>query len=84
MLDDARTTLTLATVDVDTVSVIDPATPSTVAVMIEVPTLTPVITPALDTVATDGVALDQVTARPVIVFPEESTAVATACVLWPT
>lgn len=81
MLDEPRTTLTLATVDVDTVSVIDAETPSTVALMFDVPTLTPVITPALDTVATLGALLDQVTVRPVIELPDESVAVATACVL---
>src|SRR5512142_2577873 len=84
MLDVPSTTLTFATVDVDTVCVIDAETPSTVAVILDVPMLTPVITPALDTVATPGALLDQVTVRPVIKFPAESAAVATACVLWPT
>lgn len=81
MLDEPSTTLTLATVAVDTVSVIEPDTPSTVAVTFDVPTLAPVITPALDTVATLGALLDQVTVRPVIALPDESVAVATACVL---
>jgi hypothetical protein len=49
-----------------------------------VPALTAVTIPVIDTDATAGFALDQVTVRPVRMLPAVSRKVAVACVLSPT
>ena len=63
-----------------TVTVDAPLWPSLVAMIDADPASTAVITPLLDTVATAGFALLQVTSRPVRVFPAASRSVAVACV----
>src|SRR3989442_11568542 len=48
------------------------------------PAARPVTSPLLLTDATDGVALDQLTARPDSVLPLASLSVAASCCPWPT
>src|SRR5947208_7893360 len=62
-----------------------PLFPSLVAVIVAVPGVTPVTSPALVTVATDVLLLDQVTARPESAAPFASLGVAvnwTVCPAW--
>src|SRR6185503_12595033 len=82
-LADAGDTVTVATGI--TVTVIDdvPDFPSLVAVMVAEPVLTALTIPFTETVATAGLPLDQVTARPVSVLPAESFVVALSCALPP-
>src|SRR5205809_612330 len=61
-----------------------PLCPSLVAVMTAEPTAMPVTSPLLLTVATDGLELDQLTARPESVLPLASLSVAASCCVWPT
>ena len=60
-----------------------PVTPPDVAIMVTVPGVTPVTRPAADTVATDGLELDQVTFWPVSKVPSGSLSVATNCCVAP-
>jgi len=69
-------TVTVATGIGVTVIVDVPVLPSLVAVIVAVPTATAVTTPLDETVATPGVLVDQVIARPVSVFPDASLSVA--------
>lgn len=61
----------------------EPDCPPIVAVSLSVPTATAVTSPLAETVATEAVALDQVTARPLRAFPLASYAVAVSCTVWP-
>jgi hypothetical protein len=81
MLELPRTTPTVSTVGTVTASAAEPTTPSTVAVIAAEPGATAVTAPDGATVATLGSEVDHETARPVIVLPSESRAVATACVV---
>src|SRR5689334_10663491 len=81
ILEEPSVTLTAETVAVDTVSDAEPATPSIVALIELDPMPRAVTRPWLDTIATAGFELDQLTARPEIELPAESRAVATACVV---
>jgi len=83
IVDLSSTTLRLAIVDPPTVSVAEPETPSTVAVILVVPVSTAAIRPSEETVATDGLALAHVTVLPEIWWPAESYAIAAACVVCP-
>ena len=58
----------------DTITVAVPFTPSTVAVIVALPTATAVTSPVELTVATAGFAEDQLTERPVNVAPDASRA----------
>jgi hypothetical protein len=78
IVDEATDTVTEATGSVATVTAADPLSPSLVAVMLAVPALTPVTTPALLTVAADELSDDQDTARPVRTIPFLSVVVAVA------
>jgi hypothetical protein len=77
-------TVTAATGAVATVTVAEPVTPSTVAVMVEVPAATAVTTPCALTVATEAALLVHDTARPVKAFPDASRALAVNCWVAPT
>src|SRR5207247_1491202 len=68
-----------------TVTVINavPLWPSLVAVIVAVPTTTPVTRPVAFTLAMPGVLLAQVTVRPVSGFPFASFGVAVSCTVWP-
>jgi hypothetical protein len=70
--------------DAVTVTVEVPVLPSLVAVMVTVPTATPVTTPLEDTVAFVGSLDVQVTTRPVRTFPPASFVVAVRGVVAPT
>ena len=83
-LAEAGVTLTLATGTGVTVIVAVPVIPSTVAVIVALPAATAVTTPAALTVATAGVPLLHVTARPVSAFPAASRAPATRDCVPPT
>lgn len=61
-----------------------PVFPSDVAVMVVLPTATPVTTPPDETVATEALLVDQVMAAPVTTTPFASRAVATSVVVAPT
>src|SRR2546427_1907041 len=81
---EAGVTATVATGTVVTVIAAVPLCPSLVAVMTAEPAARPVTSPLLLTDATDGVALDQLTARPDSVLPLASLSVAASCCVWPT
>src|SRR2546427_3222208 len=81
---EAGVTATVATGTVVTVIAAVPLCPSLVAVMTAEPAARPVTSPLLLTDATDGVALDQLTARPVSALPLASFGVAANCCAWPT
>ena len=76
-------TVTDATGTSDTVMPALALWPSTVAVTVAVPALTPRATPLVLTVAIAGLLLAQLTTRPASVFPAESCAVAASCTVWP-
>src|SRR2546427_2645739 len=81
---EAGVTATVATgTDVTAIAAV-PLCPSLVAVMTAEPAARPVTSPLLLTDATDGVALDQLTARPDSVLPLASLSVAASCCVWPT
>ncbi len=61
-----------------------PLCPSLVAVTAAEPVARPVTSPLPLTVATDGLELDQLTARPESVLPLASLSVAASCCVWPT
>ena len=71
-------TLVMAAGSGATVMVAEPVIPSTVAVMVAVPAATAETVPVAETVATAGVLLLHVTARPVSEAPAASRAVATS------
>ncbi len=81
---EAGVTATEATGIVVTAIAAVPLCPSLVAVMTAEPTAMPVTSPLLLTVATDGLELDQLTARPESVLPLASLSVAASCCVWPT
>src|SRR5438477_160148 len=60
-----------------------PLFPSLVAVIVADPGVTPETSPALLTVATDVLLLDQVTVRPESAAPFASLGVAVSCTVWP-
>ncbi len=61
-----------------------PVLPSLVAVIVAVPTATPVTRPLVElTVATDVLSLDQVTVRPDSEVPLASFGIAVSCTVWP-
>jgi len=64
-----------------TVTVAALVLPSLVATIDAEPAATAVTNPEADTVATSGLALDQMIVRPVRTFPAASTSVAVACVV---
>ena len=69
----------------DTVMLEVPLCPSLVAVIVAEPAVPPPVTsPLPSTLATDGLLLDQVTARPVSGFPFASFGVAVSWTVWPT
>jgi hypothetical protein len=84
MLVAAGVTLTVATGIGLIVIVALPLFPSLVAVMLALPALTAVTTPAEETVATPGSPEDQLIIRPLRVLPLASRVTADADVLWPT
>src|SRR2546428_11020283 len=67
-----------------TVTAAVPFFPSAVAMIVAEPTATPVTNPVADTVATAGLLLAHVTARPVSTLPAESLVVAVSCAVLPT
>src|SRR2546422_404295 len=67
-----------------TVTVAEPLFPSLVAVIVADPAATPVTRPPDDTVATAGLPLVHVTARPARMFPAASLSVAVSCTVPPT
>jgi hypothetical protein len=67
-----------------TVTAADPVCPSLVAIMLALPTATPVTTPPEVTVATAVLSEDQDTDLPARTFPAASFVVAVACVVLPT
>src|SRR5436309_8251272 len=81
---EAGVTATEATGTFDTVMEEVPLCPSLVAVTVVEPAARPVTSPLPLTVATDGVELDQLTARPGSVLPLASFGVAASCCVWPT
>src|SRR4051812_44936170 len=62
----------------------EPETPSTVALIVAVPWLTPVTSPDDDTVATVGLLLDHCATRPASVPPAASVPLIVSCVVRPT
>src|SRR5688572_5621452 len=66
-----------------TVICTDPVLPSDVPVIVTVPAVRPVTSPALDTDATAGSLVDQSTGRPVSVLPLASRVTAVTCVVVP-
>src|SRR5260221_160677 len=83
MVAEAGLTDTEATGTAETVMAELPLLPSLVALMVAVPAATPATIPALSTVATEVLSLDQVTARPVSVAPAASFGVAVRLVVPP-
>src|SRR5213592_664091 len=81
---EAGVTATEATGTVVTAIAAVPLCPSLVAVRVAEPTVLPVTSPLPLTVATDGLELDQLTARPESVLPLASLSVAASCCVWPT
>src|SRR5204862_2842991 len=83
---DAALTVTelTGTGTLDTVMLEVPLCPSLVAVIVAEPAVPPVTSPLPSTLATDGLLLDQVTARPVSGFPFASFGVAVSWTVWPT
>ncbi len=77
-------TVTLATGTAVTVTVTVAVLPSQVPVMTEVPGVSPVTTPAADTLATAGVPELHVTTRPVRTLPPASFTVGTSVTVPPT
>src|SRR3989454_1051053 len=73
-----------ATGTLATLVVADPLFPSLVAVIVADPAATPVTRPPDDTVATAGLPLVHVTARPARMFPAASLSVAVSCTVPPT
>jgi hypothetical protein len=67
-----------------TVTTVVPLTPSTVALIVDVPAAAAVTKPTLDTVATVVFEEDQVVVRPERTFADASFAVAESCWLCPT
>src|SRR5207249_4018060 len=82
----AGLTVTDATGTTTAVTVIAavPLCPSLAAVIVAAPTVTPVTTPLVLTVATDGLELVHVTVRPVSGLPFTSWSVAVSCSVCPT
>jgi hypothetical protein len=68
----------------ETVTVAVPCTPSTVAVIVVLPTATAVASPVVLTVATAAFDVDQVTVRPVRLAPAASRAETDSCCVPPT
>ena len=77
------TTPTVATVAGATVCGAEPLIPSTVAVIVAAPAVTPVTRPVDETEAMFGALVFHSTMRPVIACPSESRASAPACTDWP-
>src|SRR2546426_4471039 len=80
----AGLTVSDATGTFETVIVAIPPFPSLVAVIVAVPAVTPVTSPAADTVATDVALVAHVTTRPDSGLPAESVGVAASCSVRPT
>jgi len=81
---EAGVTATEATETFETLMEEMPLCPSLVAVTVVDPVARPATSPLPLTVATDGLELDQLTARPVSTAPVESFVVAKSWTVWPT
>lgn len=77
-------TCTAATGTARTVTVADACFPSTDAMITALPGEMPVTMPVLDTLASEGVLLDQITGRPVSDWPLTLRAMALSCTVPPT